>query len=89
MGTTTVERDVKRLGNELYNGIDKGSTAFKLLASMGWKEGDGLVSAQPGLACGGAAPDASTQFGHAGQGAHAASLAPPRRAPSGRVSRSI
>lgn len=29
---------------QLYNGIAKESTAFKLLACMGWKEGDGLVS---------------------------------------------
>jgi hypothetical protein len=37
------DRDAARLGPALYNGVDKGSTAYKLLASMGWKEGDGLV----------------------------------------------
>lgn len=30
----------------LYQGVDKASAGYKLLASMGWKEGDGLVSAQ-------------------------------------------
>jgi hypothetical protein len=27
----------------LFQGVDKSSTAFRLLASMGWKEGEGLV----------------------------------------------
>ena len=31
--------------NELYQGVHKASTAYKLLASMGWKEGQGLVRA--------------------------------------------
>lgn len=29
---------------DMYQGIEKDSTAYKLLASMGWKEGEGLVS---------------------------------------------
>lgn len=28
---------------QLFQGVDKRSTAFKLLNSMGWKEGEGLV----------------------------------------------
>ena len=28
-----------------YQGVDKTSTAYKLLSSMGWQEGEGLVSA--------------------------------------------
>ena len=39
------DRDVARLGKELYNGIDKDSKAFRLMSSMGWREGEGLVSA--------------------------------------------
>jgi hypothetical protein len=27
-----------------YQGVDKASAGFKLLAAMGWKEGEGLVS---------------------------------------------
>jgi len=30
----------------MYQGIEKDSMAYKLLASMGWKEGEGLVSIQ-------------------------------------------
>jgi len=26
-----------------YQGVDKKSTAYKLLSSMGWQEGEGLV----------------------------------------------
>jgi hypothetical protein len=44
MGTMTAEgRDAARLGPALFNGVDKDSTAYKLLASMGWREGEGLV----------------------------------------------
>lgn len=28
---------------DMYQGIEKGSMAYKLLSSMGWKEGEGLV----------------------------------------------
>jgi hypothetical protein len=28
----------------LYQGVDKASVSYKLLSSMGWKEGEGLVS---------------------------------------------
>lgn len=31
---------------DMYQGIEKDSMAYKLLASMGWKEGEGLVSIQ-------------------------------------------
>ena len=27
-----------------YQGVEKRSTGYKLLAAMGWKEGEGLVS---------------------------------------------
>ena len=30
--------------DERYQGVEKHSSGFKLLASMGWKEGEGLVS---------------------------------------------
>ncbi len=39
-------RDVSRLGPQLYNGIEKGSLAYKLMSSMGWREGEGLVRKQ-------------------------------------------
>jgi hypothetical protein len=29
---------------ERYQGVEKHSSGFKLLAAMGWKEGEGLVS---------------------------------------------
>ena len=34
--------------DERYQGVEKHSSGFKLLASMGWKEGEGLVSSAPG-----------------------------------------
>ena len=37
-------RDLQRLGSEIYHGVDKQSAGYKLLASMGWAEGQGLVS---------------------------------------------
>ena len=49
------ERDVQRLGAALYNGIERESKAFKLLSSMGWKEGEGLVSVARGSCMGPAA----------------------------------
>lgn len=33
--------------DERYQGVEKHSSGFKLLASMGWKEGEGLVSCTP------------------------------------------
>lgn len=33
--------------DERYQGVEKHSSGFKLLASMGWKEGEGLVSCSP------------------------------------------
>lgn len=33
--------------DERYQGVQKHSSGFKLLASMGWKEGEGLVSNTP------------------------------------------
>jgi G-patch domain len=30
-------------GRDVYQGIEKSSAAYKMLASMGWQEGDGLV----------------------------------------------
>lgn len=29
---------------DMYQGIEKGSMAYKMMSSMGWKEGEGLVS---------------------------------------------
>ena len=33
--------------DERYQGVEKHSSGFKLLASMGWKEGEGLVKSTP------------------------------------------
>ncbi|KAJ9528752.1 hypothetical protein QJQ45_020648 [Haematococcus lacustris] len=42
-------RDVARLGPALYNGVAKHTTAYKLLSSMGWQEGDGLGASKQGI----------------------------------------
>ncbi len=34
---------LKRLGPELYHGLEKGGYGYRMLATMGWKEGLGLV----------------------------------------------
>ncbi len=45
-----------------YQGVDKQSSGYKLLAAMGWQEGSGLVSLSSLYACDGSAAHSSVSL---------------------------